>query len=293
MSSETRQRVLLGLLIVIGGYLGGEWVWKEKVELPLQGLKDEYDETLETLGKRTKQFKATKELPDRIKAWKKQALPSDTETARSLYRNWLLKTIQTAKLRNARVDSGTPSSRSGYKILPVNAQARGTLQAVTDALFAFENADLLHKIGSIRLTPIGDSGQFDLAISIEAVMMPGVKRKALNPGITSRTVSSDRRSYDVIARDNMFGIAVDHRDPMKMTRLTGVVVRNGVPQAWITEQIADRVHKLPVGAEFDTPALSGRIAEVGDDWIIIQSGDQQLRLTMGQSLAEATVVSGS
>lgn len=291
--NERRQQLLLAALGVIGALVIGDWVWREKIEAPLNELKGQHAELLEDIEKKTKTFKATKKLPERIDAWKKQALPASTETARSLYRNWLLKTIQTARLRNVRVDSGAPMSRPGYKIMPVNAQARGTLDAITDALFAFENADLLHKIASIRLTPIGDSGQFDLAISIEAVMMPGVKRRSLNPGQTDRLVSVDRQSYDVIARDNIFGIAVDHRDPMKMTLLTGVVFSNGVPQAWITDQIADSIHKLSAGAEFDTPALSGRVEEVGDDWIIIQSGEDQLKLSVGQSLAEATVVSGS
>lgn len=291
--NERRQQLLLAALIVIAVAYVGDWVWRDNIEAPLNELQGQHTELLEDIEKKTKTFKATKKLPEKIAAWKKQALPSNTETARSLYRNWLLKTIQTAKLRNVRVDSGAPTSRPGFKVLPVNAQARGTLDAITDALFAFENAALLHKIASIRLTPIGDSGQFDLAVSIEAVMMPNVKRRSLNPGITDRLVSVDRHSYDVIARDNIFGIAVDRRDPMKMTLLTGVVFSNGVPQAWITDQIADSLHKLPAGAEFDTPALSGRIAEVGDDWVIIQSGEDQLKLSVGQSFADATVISGS
>ena len=291
--NEYRQQIMLGVLVVIGLYLVGDYVWVEQIQKPLDELKGEHAEMVEDLGKYTKSFKHTKTLPKQIKVWEKQALPANAETARSLYRNWLLETIRTAKLRNARVDSGSPSSRPGYKVMPVNAQARGTLSEITDALFAFENAALLHKIASIRLSPIGDSGQFDLAMSIEAVMMPGIKRGSLKPGVAQRLVSSDRRSYDIINRDNMFGIAVDHRDPMKMTKLTGVIYRNGDPQVWITEQIIDRVHKLEKGASFDTTALTGRVAEIGEDWVIIESGEQQLKLTMGQSFAEATVVSGS
>jgi hypothetical protein len=291
--NEYRQQILLGVLLAIGLYLVGDYVWIEQIQKPLGELKGEHAEMVEDLGKYTKTFKRTKTLPNQIAIWEKQALPANTETARSLYRNWLLETIRTAKLRNARVDSGSPSSRSGYKVMPVNAQARGTLDEITDALFAFENAALLHKIASIRLSPISDNGQFDLAMSIEAVMMSGVKRRSLKPGVSRRLVSSDRRSYDIISRDNMFGIAVDHRDPMKMTKLTGVIYRNADPQVWITEQIIDRVHKLEKGASFDTTALTGRVAEIGEDWVIIESGEQRLKLTMGQSFAEATVVSGS
>ena len=288
-----RKQILCGLLGVIVLFLFGDYLWQDRVQKPLTELKGDYDALLEDLKKQTGTFKRTKELPIRIAAWKKQALPANTETARSVYRNWLLQTIRQANLRNARVDSGSPSSRFGFRILPVNAQARGTLSEVTDALFSFENAALLHRIDSIRLTPIGDSGQFDLAMSVQAVMMPGIKRDFLKPERAFRLASAHRRSYDVIARDNIFGIDVDHRDPMKTTLLTGVTWRNGNPQVWITEQMADRVHKLASGATFDTTALSGRIAEVGDDWVIIESGEQQFRLTIGQSFAEATMLSGT
>lgn len=291
--NEYRQQILLGILILIGGYFGAEYLWQEKVQKPLLELEDEYTSMVENIGKRTKLANQTKTLPKRIDAWKKQALPADTETARSLYRNWLLETIRQAKLQNSRVDSGSPSTRTGFRILPVNAQARGTLKQITDVLFELESAALLHKIVTVRLTPMGDTGQFDLAMSIEAVMMPGIKRRSLKPGTSDRLASAERRAYDIIANDNIFGVAVDHRDPMKMTRLTGVTSRNGVRQAWITEQIDDKVHKLSEGASFDTTALSGRILKVEDDNIVIETGGQQLSMSIGQSFADAVVVSGS
>ena len=290
---KKRQQILFAVLGLIGLFLLGDYLWQEKIQKPLDALNADHVQLLEDFEKQTSIFKRTRRLPERITAWKKQALPARTETARSLYRNWLLETIRQANLRNVRVDSGSPSSGSGFRILPVNAQARGTLSEVTDALFTFENAALLHKIDSIRLMPVGESGQFDLAMSIEAVMMPGIKRRNLSPGAANRLASTHRRSYDVIARENIFGIDVDHRDPMKMTMLTGVTWRNGDPQVWITEHINERVHKLVNGAIFDTAALSGRITDIGEDWVIIKSGEQQFRLTMGQSFADATVISGS
>ncbi|MCH2211661.1 MAG: hypothetical protein MK110_10180 [Fuerstiella sp.] len=289
--NDRRRQVLLGVLLLIGGACAGDYFWYEKVEKPLDELRLEYTGLLEKFEKRTRTLKRAKELRRKVSHWKKQALPARTETARSLYRNWLLETIRTSKLRNARVDSGTPLSNAGFKIVPINAQARGTLSQITDALFTFENTALLHRIDSIRLTPIGKSGQFDLAMSIEAVMMPGIKRKILKPAHTQRLVSPDRRSYDIVARDNIFGVDVDLRDPMKMTKLTGVIWRNDVPQVWITEQIGNRLHKLRAGATFDTTALSGRIVEIGEDWTIVESGNQQLKLTMGQSFADAETVS--
>ena len=287
--NQRREQILGGILVAMVLYFAGEYAWQQNVQAPLITLDERYSEIVEKIEKGTQTFKRTKALPGQIRAWEKQALPGDNETARSLYRNWLLTLIRDAKLQNSRVDAGTPSSRRGYRILSVNASARGTLRQITDTLFAFENADLLHKIVSLRLVPQSSTGRFELAMNIEAVMMPKAQRKALKPGTTRRTVSAERRAYDIIAQDNIFGIAIDHRDPMQMTKLTGVTSRNGVMQAWITEQIEDRVHRLSEGAAFDTIALSGRVVKVEAEMIVIESGGQHLTMEIGQSFADAAI----
>ncbi len=287
---ERRQQILAGVLVAMLLYFGGESVWETQVRSRLNEQESRLAEMAEKLEKRTKLFRKTKKLKPKIQEWERQALSEDSETARSLYRHWLLTLIRDARLQNSRVDARSPRSRRGYRVLSVSASARGSLQQIVDALFAFENADLLHKIVSIRLVPRGSGGQFELSMEIEAIMMPGVKRDHLAPGRIQRTVSADRRAYDVIARDNIFGIAVDHRDPMQMTRLTGVTSRNGVLLAWITEEISDQVHRLPEGAEFDTAALRGRIVHIDQDRVTIETGGRRIQMAIGESFAQARIV---
>lgn len=290
----TRQHLLLGVLITIILYFSAESLWGTYVSTPLANLEGTHNELQEELDEKRRRIRSMRSIPKRIQTWKRQALPSGTETARSLYRAWLLETIRDADLRSARVDSGTPVSRPGFRIMTFNASARGTLKQITDALFKFENTALLHKIASIRLSPIGDGGQFDLSMQIETIMMARVAApEKLEPRRINRLVSQDRRAYDIIARDNIFGIAIDHRDPMKMTKLTAVIWRGDAAQIWITEEIEDTVHRLVNGSEFDTTALSGRITEVGEDWVVIETGEQLIRMSIGQSFSEAVVVSGT
>ncbi|APZ93439.1 hypothetical protein [Fuerstiella marisgermanici] len=289
-----RQQILLGLLILMGVARAGDYVLSSMIQGPLRQLNGENNELRENIKKREALLAESREAGQKIVAWQKMSLPSDTETARSLYRNWLLETVRSAKLRSATVDSGSPANRRGlYRSMPFNVQARGTLPQITTALFQIENSAQLHRIVNLRLSPVSTSGQFDWSMSVEALVVPGAKRKSLPKGTSGNLASDQLRDYGVIARDNIFGIGINNQDPMKLTILSAVTYRNGIPTAWITEQINDRVHKLAAGADFDTTALSGQIVDVNEESVVIQSGEDRLTLNIGQSFAEATRQSGT
>lgn len=288
-----RQQILLGLLIVIAVALLGDYVLTSMIQGPLKQLNGQNNELRDNIKKRQALLAESREAGQKISEWQKASLPTDTERARSLYRNWLLETVRSAKLRSATVDSGSPANRRGlYRSMPFNVQARGSLSQITTALFQIENSAQLHRIVNLRLNPVSTSGQFDLSMSVEALVVPGAKRTSLAKGSSNRLASDKLQDYSVIARDNIFGIGINHQDPMKLTILSAVTWRNGVPTAWITEQINNRVHKLLAGAELDTTALSGRIVSVEEEGIVIESGEDRLTLEIGKSFAEAARQTG-
>ena len=290
----TRQQVMLGVLALMAVLRVGDYVLSTMIQGPLRELQGENRELQEDISKQEKLLADGRAAGQKIEKWQQRSLPSDTETARSLYRNWLLETVRSARLRNATVDSGSPASRRGlYRSMPFTVQARGSLNEITSALFNVEKSDQLHRIMTLRLTPVGTTGQFDLSMSMEALIIPGTKKMSLSRGESRLLASTDRHDYDVIARDNIFGIGIDTKDPMKLTILSAVTYRNGQPTAWITEQIDDKVHKLPAGAEFETTAIHGRIVTVTEESVVIESGDQLLTMQIGQSFADAVVTSGS
>ncbi|MDG2127609.1 MAG: hypothetical protein P8K08_06420 [Fuerstiella sp.] len=289
----TRQQLLLGVLALMAILRVGDYVLSSMIQGPMRELQGDNRELLEQISKQEKLLADGRAAGLEIEQWQKKSLPSDTETARSLYRNWLLETVRSARLRNATVDSGSPASRRGlYRTMPFTVQARGSLKEITSALFSVEKTNQLHRIISLRLTPVGTTGQFDLSMSVEALIIPGTRATSMNTGESRLLASKNRRDYEVIARDNIFGIGIDTKDPMQLTILSAVTYRNGEPTAWITEQIDDKVHKLPAGADFETTAISGRVVTVNEESVVLESGDQLLKMQIGQSFADAVVTSG-
>jgi Tfp pilus assembly protein PilO len=284
-----RRQLLVGALILMALLRVGDYVLSSMIQEPIRELNGENMELREEIKKQQALLAESREAGQLIEAWRKQSLPADTESARSLYRDWLLATIRAAKLRNATVDSGSPANRRGlYRVIPFNIQARGTLQQITSVLYKYENSVQLHRIINLRLTPVGSTGQFDLSMSVEALMVPGTKRTSLPTGESAILVSANQSDYAVIARDNIFGIGINQQDPMKLTILSAVTYRNGVPTAWITEQIEDRVQKLAAGTTFDTTALSGRVVRVDEKSVVIETGELEMTIKIGQSFAEAS-----
>ena len=283
-----RQHLLLAVLAIIGIAKGGDYVLTSMIEGPLRELRGETGELEEKIEKQEALLASSRSAGLKIESWTKRSLPNNTESARSLYRSWLLGLIRTAKLTSATVDSGSPANRSGlYRAMPFNIRARGSLKQITAALFQFESTSQLHRIQTLRLAPISNSGQFDLTLSVEALMLPGSKRSSISTGTSSYLASPDLADYDVIAEDNVFGIGIDRQDPMKLTILSAVTSRNGEPMAWITEQLTNKVHQLAMGADFDTVAMTGRIVSINDEAIVIESGSQHWTLAIGQAFAEA------
>src|SRR5690606_12972665 len=97
--------------------------------------------------------------------------------------------------------------------------------------FDFSRVQQLHRLQSFDLNPVGSSGQFDLAMSIEALMVPGSESTAINAEPqTEYLASDDLAAYDVISRRNIFGIGTMMLDPRRNTYVTAITKSNGEPQ---------------------------------------------------------------
>jgi len=293
----TRQQMLLGVLALFAVVQGGDWVLNTMIQGPLQARQAKVDQLQEDIKKRESLLAESRDAGKKIVAWQKQSLPGDPEVTRSVYRSWLMGVVKNTKLRNATVDSGSPSSRRAkdrkiiYRSMPFSIRARGSLTQFNEFLFEFSRAGLLHQITSMTLNPISNSGQFDISLAIETLLLPGKTGSDLNSGVSDLLASTEFKDYAAIAKDNIFGIGIDGADPMQHTMVSGITFSNGEPQVWITEQLIDKVTQVGAGAEFDTVALSGRILEVHDQEVIIETSGDRMLFPIGQPFSAAKLAS--
>jgi len=315
-TANTYRRIALGAvfaLLVL--YFGGEWVWKTVLEGPIEKKQQAYEKLLDAKKKKEKEWEGFKDDVRKLAAWRKQSLPSDTEVARSLYREWLLQVVvDYVKLNNPSVSPGEPVSRQGrFYAIPFSVRGRGTLGQLTQFLFAFYRTDLLHQIRSLHLTPLGNSEQLDLTISIETLVLPGAGPeldKDLAEEDRQETIIADFQQrasrvshrlaslklakytpptladYQPIAQRNLFGVGSDP-DPTDFAYLTFVNMVNGEPEVWFTLRATNKTLKLRQGDLLQIGTFSGTIAEIDGSDVILESEGERWLLTLGEKLTDA------
>ncbi|MBX3438432.1 MAG: hypothetical protein KF861_13150 [Planctomycetaceae bacterium] len=287
-----RQQLLLGALLAIGAVRAGDWVLTAAVQGPLDERRARTSQLEEEVEKLERVLAQGRRAGQKIQTWQEQSLPADTEVARTLYRSWLLERIEAAKLQSATVDSGSPTSRGGSaRALPFTMRARGTLDQITRFLFDFSQAAQLHRIQSLDLNPVGGNGQFDIALGIEALTVPGTKRTTLNDSVTNTSLASaNLTDYQVISRRNIFGVGSQLMDPLRNTFVTAITKSNGEPQVWFTLRVSDEVRKLRQGDVLAVEDFEGTIAEILPRDVVIDSHGERWLLSVGENLADRFAV---
>ncbi len=292
----TRRQLLLAVLAAIAVIQVGDWVLNTVIQGPLQARRAKTEQLHEDIRKRESVLAESRNAGKQVDAWQKQSMPADPDVTRSVYRSWLLNIVKNTKLRNATVDSGSPATRRAkdktvlYRSMPFNVRARGSLAQFNEFLFLFSRAGHLHQLTSMTLNPISSTGQFDISLGIETLLLPGRKGNDLNSAPSALLASAEFNDYASIAKNNIFGIGIDAADPMQHTMISGITFSNGNPQVWITEQLLDKVTQVGAGAEFDTVALSGRILEVHDQEVIVETSGERMRFPIGQPFSAARTI---
>ena len=291
-----RQQLLLAVLAIIGIVQLGDWVLNTMIQGPLLASRARTEQLQNDISKREKLLAESRNAGKQIDAWLKQSLPANPEVARSIYRSWLLTLVKATKLRNATVDSGSPSSRRAkdgktlYRSMPFSVRCRGALGEFNAFLYQFSKAGHLHQISSLTLNPVGATGQFDISIGIETLLLNNRKGETLNTAPSQLLALKEFKDYDSIVKDNIFGIGIDNTDPMKHTMISAITYSNGVPLVWISEQLANRTTQVGLNVEFDTVALHGKIVEVRENEAIIEASGERMLCPIGKPFSEATVV---
>jgi len=276
---------LLGLYYVGGSFLGGSG----------SGAADTRRKRIETLksdiSKAELKVKESKAALADLEVYKALSLPSNAEVARSLYQAWLLKLVERAKLANPNVDSGEPANRKGgYKVLTYSIRGKGSLEQLTKFLFEFYGAAHLHQIRSLTIMPLQGQDQLDLALSIEALVLPSADRKdELSTKESHRLVYDDLDDYRVIVQRNLFGVG-GSADASDNTYLTSVNYVNGQPEVWFSVRTTDSLMRLHKGDALEVGTFKGTVADVFDNDVVLEADGERWLITVGECLTHASAL---
>lgn len=307
---QQRERLLLKITSVVAliaaaqfGFMFVQGAFEER-----QTRRDAIEQELE--GKQAIILRG-KRAQRKLKEWEHRSLPADLDQARSLYQNWLANAVERLRFDKAEVTSGPAMSKLDiYNRLPFTVRGTGSLDQVTSLLYEFYKADHLHQIQRLQLTPVSgrvdrrpgpfgpgnaevDSpgpSQFDLTLTIEALVLPGADRRdKLNDAVSERLAWKELDEYRIpITERNLFApyAARITIDESREAYFTGITSDEGRLQAWLNLRGSGRTLKLSEGDNLDVGSLHGTVARIREQEIEIELDGKRRRISLGKSLAD-------
>lgn len=299
MNFNKREKIIAVMTGSLLAVLAIYWFWPSQ-EVSLAELRVKHD-LLErgAISKKNQADKAIKIL-DRLQAWQRRALPSEPAIAKSLYQNWLLKLVDRVNFQNVTISSPDPQSlRNIYTLYFFNVQCQGTLENLTQFLHEFYLAGHLHKIRTLSITPVKNSSDIQLNISVEALSLPGSAQKdklSAEPGKSLKLASLENYKKTIVSR-NLFTAYTKQTndsskdsktaaniDPLQFSYLTAIIEADGVAEAWLFERSTGETLKVHEGEEFNIAKVRGKVIRIGYNEIEIEIDGQSHTVGYGNNL---------
>lgn len=285
--NNRQKMLLLFALISVALYLGGDWAYREYFEKPHRSRTSALSQIKKDIKNARDRLITSKIMIDRLDDWRLESLPGNVEVAQATYRSWLLDHATKSGLQVPSVEAGSVTSRLGqFKILNFNLRGNGQLESVTRFLHNFYQVKLLHQIQSLNLTPLGKSGDVDVSLTVQAISIPDTPNwDSLPQSDPKRLTRSSWDEYQVISRRNVFGYG-GSSDPADQTVLTAVTAVNGTPEVWFTGE-SDKLFKFKTGDQLDFGRFHGKLVEVLQEDVILESSGERWLLSIGENFGQA------
>jgi hypothetical protein len=300
MTLQKREKILAiasaTLLVVLAAY----WFW------PSQGgsiadLRREQTRLQTLLNKNELLDRQVKKAKIRMEALQVRSLPAELETARLLYKSWLLELANRAGINpppTLTVTDGQPV-KGVYLMSNFSIQCQCTLEQLTKFLHDFYSSSHLHKIRTLIINPAENSSQLKLNILIEAMSLPGATQKdklSDKPNDRLKLTSLDDYKKLIVNR-NLFAayavkppvVAAPVRekpkvDPLELSYLTAIIEANGIPEAWLFDRTSGENIPVHEGEEFTIAKLKGKVNRIGNSDIDIEIDGKSGTVTYGSNL---------
>lgn len=283
MTLQKREKVLAGvvavLLVVVAGRLGARVLYS-----PLAMRQAEVEALAQRIAERKSKVEAALPAQARLADYRRRALPSDPQAARSLYQNWLLELTDRVKLKGRKVESSDGRVVKGvYHNLPFTVRGEGSLEQLVHFLYEFYAAGHLHRIRRLSVKPQEKSSDLELTIVIEALSLPEADRRdKLTTLAGSRLAHQDLGAYrKSIVERNLFApyrpppVAqrsqpritpkpAEPMDPSKFAYVTAIVEVDGRPEVWVKARTKDENYQRREGQRLEIGSFKGVISRIAD-----------------------------
>lgn len=287
-----RERILAagaGLLVAL---VAGQFLWSA-VTAPIADRERRIRDLTQQVDNKARRFRNLQRAKTRLIEWNRRSLPSDTQTGRLLYENWLLRTVEKAHFQHKRVESSESRPHRGlFVTFPYTIRGQANLEQLTRFLFDFYSAGHLHQIRRLTIRPAERSTGFEIVMTVEAAAMPNADRRdklCEEPShCLGKTELADYQK--AIAQRNVFApyaptaVVASPLDPSRFVYVTGITEKDGKPQVWLQARMSGEKFTLSEGEEFRMAGLQGTVKRIGRREVELEIDGKARVVALGESL---------
>jgi hypothetical protein len=246
------------------------------------------------------------EIKKRLTEVYNQSLPTQDQSAQSLYSNWLMQLANEVGIKGYRSDAGSISlTKNLYKKFTYTLHGKGTLEQLAEFLRRFEKTNYLHLVRKVTPQPIKNSNEFDLTITVEALSLPQSRNvKELPQMETAVTVATDddKKMLKVITDRAIFTeyqpppIVAPSQEPERQKPIdfdsspfcyvTTIVEADGKYQCWVNNRIEGKTYKLNEGEMFRLGGVRVYAKKIDFDRVQFEAAGGLYTIRIGKSFIE-------
>ena len=295
----SREKTLIGAVAAAGAlWFGSQGLtrYRETVERNRnqqteaeQALNEAH--TAELRGKRARK---------QVNEWRDLSLPTNRDVAESLYQDWLRTQLTGAGMTVTQIADKSGSARNPqFGEVAIEVQADGALPQLVDFLHRFYSGPHLHRISSATITAADGGQKLSLTMTATALILPDAKR-------TDKLAEGDPRPIEgVKSLDEIRQRLVDRNLFVAHTPKSGEVAadsnaaetefsstvygENGW-QSWVRHKTSGQVSRFNEGDAIDVGSLKGKVVEIENRRMVIETDKGRVELRAGQNFSQTTLL---
>lgn len=235
-----------------------------------------------------------------LRNWEGQSLPSRIDVAKSLYQDWLREQLTGAGLEVTQLVERTVAGRNQrYEEVGVDVTATGTLAQLTDFLHRFYSAVHLHRVTQATFTGTDNGQKLSINLTIGALALPEANREDKLAEGEPRPMTSPLEEVRtrLVAR-NLFAPPAPKAGPAPDTEsadtfFTWQTYGERGRMMGLRTKSSGKMRYYYQGDSVEVGQFKGKVLEVEDSRVILETDKGKMELRIGQSLNEAVVIDGA
>lgn len=296
---NSRERTLLILLVLtFGGWQGWKLLDASLFE-PVRRRNQEITALQDSINDKQLQQRRIDNLNDQLNEWKTQSLPPDPVVASAVYQMWIIdlaaKSQLTEVVVNPNLSLNPRPVADTYVPIVLRMSAKGTFDQLADFIDRIRNTKLMQRIVNLNLSdPTKDNpAKLTFALQLEGLSFVGIDdRKTLFLDPLPPEVSPKSPDFNdqltVLKKQIIFGepvpVVVD--DPAQHMVLSATFPTAENPAAWFLEKRQNKKEVIFKGKDFQLAGVTGKVVDVGNDFVELEVGEKKSKLRIGKPLKE-------